>query len=516
MTRIILTHNAEFGQATVFMAVGHALQQLDPDIEIHVVSYRSIADEITSASEQSVRSAKETHGKAARPWKFHALCEPGWKEAFMEANKDNFMGRIFENPPGFFNTIALFRHVKSIMLPWDGPKIVNGYKHFATLAEEIRPDLVVVDSLFAIGLTACRGLGLKHVVLSPNTLKDFAAALQPRGAFFWKYPVLGSGFSYPVPLHQKPLNIAYCLIQVFFSLIHGPTRKTQQYIRKELNADLISMENLMLWPLPGQQILVATRPELEFPLSYIPEHLKSCGPIIRPVVPVVEVDPELATWLGRGPTVFICLGTHRFFYEDEAVEMATAIKQLLDTAKEKAEIAGIQGKLQVLWKLKKPGEQALFGKGADYPTEKGSRVYEVLGDAMESDQVRIVDWIKPNPAAVLQMGTVVCSVNHGGANSFYDGVTSSIPQIIIPAWLDCYDFARRAEILGIGLWASKTSMPHCVAKELGPALVEVVLGPRAEDMRKKVRELQELCIKNPGAEIAARAILDEAEGKNTK
>ncbi|KAL2265787.1 hypothetical protein VTJ83DRAFT_6887 [Remersonia thermophila] len=515
MARIILTHNSEYGQASVFMAVGHALQQLDPETEIHVVSFHNIAREVASASEQSVRAAQEAHGKAARPWEFHALSVPSLLDAVWESDKDRSVSNVMEMPPGFFNMFPVSHFAASVLLPWDGPEFVKGYREFAALAEEIRPDLVAVDSLFAIGLTACRGLGLKHVVLSPNTIKEFAAGLQPRAAGLWKYPVPGSGFSYPVPRRKIPLNIAYSMIQVGIIVGRRSARKARKYVRQELKTDIITMQTLIMRPPRGEQILVATRKELEFPFAYVPEHLKPCGPIIRPVAPVGEVDPELAAWLARGPTVFICLGTHRFFYEDEAVEMATAIRQLLDAAQDKAAIGGVPGRLQVLWKLKQPGKLAASGKNGSYPTGQGSRVHGVLAEAIDGDRVRVVDWIKPNPAAVLQAGTVVCTVNHGGANSFYDGVMSGVPQIILPAWFDCYDFAHRVEVLGIGVWASRTSMPKCVAKELGPALVEVVLGPRAEDMRKKVRELQELVNQTPGAEVAARAILDEA-GKTKK
>jgi hypothetical protein len=209
---------------------------------------------------------------------------------------------------------------------------------------------------------------------------------------------------------------------MWYTLTDPRAREIAKYVGKELGTELVTMGTLMLSPLPGQKILSATRPELDFPLAKIPEHIFPCGPIIRPVKPVTELDPELATWLARGPTVLICLGTHRYFEEDEAVEMAMAIKHLLDMWEDDDEIGGIRGKLQVLWKLKKPAKSNLFVGGEDYSTGPGSHVYSLLAGPIQDDRLRIVDWIKPQPMAVLLTGQVVCSVNHGGANSFNEAV----------------------------------------------------------------------------------------------
>jgi hypothetical protein len=55
-----------------------------------------------------------------------------------------------------------------------------------------------------------------------------------------------------------------------------------------------------------------------------------------------------------------------------------------------------------------------------------------------------------------------------------------------------------------------------VSKELGPALVEVVVGRRADEMRKKAKELAALCAENSGEQVAARHILDVLEGKKDR
>lgn len=220
---------------------------------------------------------------------------------------------------------------------------------------------------------------------------------------------MGSAISFPVPLHLIPLNILLSLFQIYYALTDHSVRTTARYVKHALGADLVTFDTLMFRPLPGQQILVANRPEIDFPLAAVPRHLTPCGPVIRPVPAVREVDAPLEAWLKRGPTVFISLGTHREMGEEEAVEMAVAVMELLEAAK------GVMGGLQVLWKLKK--DKSGYGVGV------GTKVYGVVGEQLEADRVRIVKWVKPQPSAVLQVGTVVCSVNHGGANSFHDALT---------------------------------------------------------------------------------------------
>ncbi|KAK4118580.1 glycosyltransferase family 1 protein [Parathielavia appendiculata] len=509
MKKVLLATNAEHGQANVFLAAGHALQALDADVDIHFASFSSISKDFSSASEYSVKCTK-----GARPWTFHLLDGLSMIEAVQNKPEAENLGPLLDEHPSFSTKVAILRVFMVLLMPHSGPEFIQVYKSFARVVDEVQPDIIVVDSLFSPVLTACRHLKLKHLVFSPNTLKDFSAALQPWGAMLWKFPAMGSAFEFPVPWTAIPANIFYCFYQIYVSLTDRRVKAMKAHIKRELGADVVSFDTLMLSPLPGQNILVGNRPETDFPLAYIPKHLTPCGPVIRPAPSAAEVDPELDSWLRRGPTVFISLGTHRAMDEDEALEMAATLRQLLEAgdARKEGGVGGVAGKLQVLWKLKraKPTHTPTYEAGP------GTRVYRALQNFMEADRIRILDWVKPQPSAVLEVGTVVCSINHGGANSFHDAVTCGVPQIVLPSWLDCYDFASRAEVLRIGRWGNKKTMPLCTAYELAPILIDVVLGPRAESMRSRVRELAALCARTPGATVAASAILAEVEDRKTK
>jgi hypothetical protein len=184
MKRILLAVNAEYGQANVFLAVGHALQALDPDVQIHFISFGEISKEVSAASAYSVQCTP-----GAQPWTFHLLDGPSYMDAIKA--KDDVIGieESIQKPPGFFSTIEMLSKMMHLLMPWDGPEFVQIYKSFVRVVDEVQPDLIAVDCLFSPGTTACRHLKLNHLILSPNTLKDFATAQQPRGAMLWKFPV---------------------------------------------------------------------------------------------------------------------------------------------------------------------------------------------------------------------------------------------------------------------------------------------------------------------------------------
>ena len=46
--------------------------------------------------------------------------------------------------------------------------------------------------------------------------------------------------------------------------------------------------------------------------------------------------------------------------------------------------------------------------------------YELCGLASYGDRIVLVDWLKPDPIAILRTGCVVCFVHHSGSNSYHE------------------------------------------------------------------------------------------------
>ncbi|KAI8316732.1 hypothetical protein K4K61_000010 [Colletotrichum sp. SAR11_59] len=133
--KVLMLTNSEYGQANIFLATCYALMGTASNVEIHLASFAPIRTAVIAASEAGIKA----HPNAS--------------------------------PINFYE--------------------IHGTNYFkALLSPEVEPDLTLVDNMFTPGLTMARHMGIKWMILSPNTLKDLALPLQPKAAFFWKYPWL--------------------------------------------------------------------------------------------------------------------------------------------------------------------------------------------------------------------------------------------------------------------------------------------------------------------------------------
>lgn len=156
--------------------------------------------------------------------------------------------------------------------------------------------------------------------------------------------------------------------------------------------------------MPNRLHLSPALKELDWPFD-VPDNVVPCGPILLPVAPIKTQDPEMFAWLHRGPTVLINLGTLYAPNPSVVLEIATGVKTFLASCSDR--------KIQVLWKLPKhPHDQDEIYAQSVTPLQK----------EMEADQVRIRSWFEVEPLAMLETGQIVCSVHHGGANSWYEAI----------------------------------------------------------------------------------------------
>jgi UDP:flavonoid glycosyltransferase YjiC (YdhE family) len=83
--------------------------------------------------------------------------------------------------------------------------------------------------------------------------------------------------------------------------------------------------------------------------------------------------------------------------------------------------------------------------------------------------------------------------------------------MVLPMWVDLYDYATRVEWLGIGVWGNQKSAPYWTADELGVAFQKVLGdGATAKSIRKKAAELGRLSKRDPGRFVAARELAKQA------
>jgi hypothetical protein len=172
--------------------------------------------------------------------------------------------------------------------------------------------------------------------------------------------------------------------------------------------------------------LVPSIPETDFPCQ-IKDNVYLCGPILLPVTSVAEADPELETWLAGNPTVMINLGSHIRIDNEMIREFAVALKVLLDRRPE----------IQILWKLETSGGLSLpstktkdkrqSGSATKTKTENYTDTFDptsldAITPEIQTGRVKITEWMSVDPLAVLQSGHIICSVHHGGSNSFHEAL----------------------------------------------------------------------------------------------
>ncbi|KAI4847252.1 UDP-glucoronosyl and UDP-glucosyl transferase family protein [Aureobasidium sp. EXF-8845] len=193
---------------------------------------------------------------------------------------------------------------------------------------------------------------------------------------------------------------------------------------------------------------------------------------------------QLNAWLQQGPTVLINLGSHIVADQRLASEFATGIKMLLDRRPD----------VQVLWKLK---------------TKDGlGDALHIITNEIEQKRVCIEPWLLAQPIAILMTGNIVCMVHHGGSNSYHEAIFAGVPQVVLPVWIDTYDFAIRVEYLGIGVWGNRVAAPHAEGLELGQALVKVVDGDNSAAILEKARQIAVPFQNGPGRHVAYEKVVD--------
>jgi hypothetical protein len=79
--------------------------------------------------------------------------------------------------------------------------------------------------------------------------------------------------------------------------------------------------------------------------------------------------------------------------------------------------------------------------------------------------------------------------------------------MVLPMWVDLYDFAVRAEYLGIGVWGNKKAAPYWTAEELLASFLRVLDGgEEAISISEKAKELGRSAQKEPGRIRAANEL----------
>jgi UDP:flavonoid glycosyltransferase YjiC (YdhE family) len=86
--------------------------------------------------------------------------------------------------------------------------------------------------------------------------------------------------------------------------------------------------------------------------------------------------------------------------------------------------------------------------------------------------------------------------------------SAGVPQVILGVWADTYDYANRAELLGVGRWGNIKACPRWSVSELTPILHDVILENHEHYAARSRMLAQKSKKRGTGRDIAAETILD--------
>ncbi|KAJ5604574.1 hypothetical protein N7510_009728 [Penicillium lagena] len=426
---VLFLTNAELSQANIHLAVAHELL-LRPGYDVHIASFEPLRDEVEKLNSTVATLTTTSPANAAT---FHRLAGATLKEAFAQHPA---VERL--RAPGFgIRATAAYKGLIPVTLAlWDnGADYLTIYHSCVEAIQQAKPTLIAVDPFLAPGIDACQVTNSRFCLLSPNTFLEHIPSLRLTKP--WKYP------QYTLPSLERFRNA---------NGIPGPTP---------------SLLNSQLRKVP---CLLPSRRDTDFPCS-IPSNFTCCGPILRPYRPITEENPALATWLARQATVLVNMGSHVTWTPLETARFAAGLRTLL----------AHRADIQVLWKL-----QRAFPDGQPL-SQLSMEGLETIVNYIQNDRVKVLSWLPVEPISVLQSGRVVCMVHHGGSNSYHEAIRAGVPHVVLPVWLDTYDFAVRVEWLGIGVWGSHRTAPIVDSGDLGSALVRVMASSESAGMMQRAQ-----------------------------
>ncbi|VZI00355.1 unnamed protein product [Fusarium fujikuroi] len=232
--RLLLFTNSDFGQANVVLATAHELGLARQDVEIHIASFQDLRSGVDDASRFIQATATQQKKNIPRPFVFHEIEGTSWGPATKRPETAIF--ETLELTPGLVNSAKGVAILPAVMIPWSPKEFLDIYKETERVFNEVNPDLTIFEPLFTQGLTFCHHRGVRWMVLSPNTIKEFAVPVQPKLAALWKYPMqvvypnidclLGLALSHTVEPH--PMEHLFWLRGWLHSTHRYPTEKNNR------------------------------------------------------------------------------------------------------------------------------------------------------------------------------------------------------------------------------------------------------------------------------------------------
>jgi polyene glycosyltransferase len=287
------------------------------------------------------------------------------------------------------------------------------YRRLLAHIDQIQPSLMVIDVGTVSALDAAMTRRIPFILSVPCTPSALFI-----GQLGWDYPCPGSGLPRRMNLGQKLANLGFTFRLGTALMTRSPL--VSFALRRKALGIANPLGSGRRYGNAAAAVFCYSVFGLEYPFP-APGHLHLLGAMVSPSWSVASGNKEgLSPWLDRHPSViYVGLGTLVRLSRAQVAALVSAFGRLGPSH-------------QVLWKLPSP-QQALLPARTVLPSN-----------------VRIEPWVA-SQLEVLAHPHVRAFVTHGGGNGFHEGIYFGKPLLVLPFWLDCYDFAVRAVDSGVGL-----------------------------------------------------------------
>jgi len=326
------------------------------------------------------------------------------------------------------------------------------YRRMDAAVADIEPALMVINNLCVYAIQVAMTRNIPFVITAP-----FPPSALFEDSLPLRYPTPVSGLPRDMTLPQQVANLLFRLRLRTLVLRPSILRRGIEYDKAmtALGVDRRShreRERLAA----AELILCFSLFGLDYPFP-VPDKLHTLGAMIPPL-PEAPGDDAVSRWLdAHESVVYVAFGTITRLTQRE-------VDAMIDVARR------LEGRHHVLWKLPREQQNMLP------PAER------LPGN------LRVESWL-PSQCDVLAHPHVRAFFNHGGSNSFHEGIYFGTPLLVRPLWLDCYDHAVRAVDSGVGLAVDRpeTIDPEDVYGKLVRLLEEPSFRARAEQFGQRQR-----------------------------
>ena len=353
-----------------------------------------------------------------------------------------------------------------VTLRWlfDRERLAAEYQRMLAHIDHVQPRLMIIDLSTTSALNAAMARRIPFILSVPCTPSALFVGRLP-----WDYPALGSGLPRQMSAKQKLANLWY---QVRLRIAQVTRFPFLSFAAVRMAMGIANpFGSLARYSDAAIAIFCYSVFGLEYPFR-APSHLYLLGAMVPSALPATQDSKdELSQWLDSHPAViYVGLGTLVRLSQVQITALVTAFGRLAPNH-------------HILWKL--PDSQwALLPPGESLPIN-----------------LRIAHWV-PSQLDVLAHPNVRVFLTHGGGNGFHEGIYFGKPLLVMPFWLDCFDFAVRAIDSGVGLALDRP--PAFTADEVATKLERLLTD---SSFHEKARYWGEQLRKAGGVSRAADLIL---------